>query len=521
MSDPIVLTTNSIPVQWIPEDITGELSTNFFKEMHPVSECTSHSGVGNTVIISPYRGAFYASEDFTVQYAYRDSTSNEIATTLSRADYRFVGLDIGRTRASSSKYGVYRFIQFTYDTSGISDNGYFYITYHAFGGEIDRYAYSRLVEMIDNIVLTGGSGSGSSGGGSSSGDVTALTATVEEIARRINYNPSTSVAVNRATDAGWKTIACSSADLDAYIDFDKPETLAGVGKFVIVSPYIHGTYNIAYDIYKVGSSYKCLLSCDTTDQKIFGLDPENSAYFGTYGNPSTPGIMTIPFFRMIVEKGALGTGEHRLLLQIALRSDASQTNYSLFISDKTDVVSTLSAGVQTSQSFDAWEVGDASLGNNYIISNEVIGLQNYYKIWQGNASLKFIEDVSWSDMSITRQYNVQNVLVPTTTSKGYIVWPFVKARLEAKAIRSIQVDIYDRWQRKLRRVSSEATMHDPYGGNTSFVYANINYFPIDSCTLEMLLFYDSMNRTMIKLYASSGKNSYVNDRFDLKAIYIK
>lgn len=507
--------TYSWPERWLAEDLTGKNPDNFIEdETHPIGECSTVGSSGRTIIISPYRGAFYGSMDLEVRYV---NGSDE--TVLSRADYRLIGLDVGRTRVSSSEYGVYRFIQLTCDTESMYE-GSLVITYRAFGGQIDPESYQHLLNLI-----RAASGSESGGGSTSAVDnvarnsVSVLGSTVAKLATRMNYNVTASATAPRSTDGGWQPIAYSSAALDSYIDFNDPSTLSGSGTFFIVSQNLHGVYSFSYEIVPSGSTYKCNLTCDVTNQKIATFDTGDLSYFGTTsGSSSVPGNMTIPMFRMTLDPSTTLTG-HRLTLEIGLLSDAYDT-YSLYIGDKTDVVLVNTETSVPGQSFDAWEVGPVNESGS-INSNVVLGLQDYYKIWTGNASLALIEDVSWTDVYISQQYNVPNKLVPNMTTNGYLIWPFVKSNIVASSIKSFRADIYDRWQQKLIPATGITTISNPYGtSSVQTVHACMNYFPIDNCILELFYTY-TQSRAQIKLYASSGSNSYVNKRFDLRSIYVK
>ena len=485
------------PESWLSEDLTGLSENNtIINEPHPIGECITSGSSGDTLIISPYRGAFYGSHDLVVKY---DDGTNE--TILSRTDYRLIGLDVGRTRVSSSEYGVYRFIQITCDT-GTMSTGRLIISYHAFGGQIDPESYKYLINLLNSA--TGGTGGG--GGSTSTVDSTArhnvevLGSTVADIARRINYSAAASVTAPRATSANWQPIAYSSAALDSYINFTNPSTLTGSGSFVIVSKNVHGVYSFTYDIIKVGSSYKCNLTCDVTNQKITTFDTADTAYFGA---SSTAGNMTVPLFRMKVDTSSPLSG-HRLVLEIGMLSDAFDNGYSLYIGDKTDMLMVeVSNSASSGQTFDAWEVGVTN-STGTVSSNVVLGLQNYYEIWRGNASLALIEDVSWYDVYISQQYNVQNQIVPKMTENGYTLWPFIKSNIDASSIRSFRADIYDRWQQKLIAVTGIPTISNPYGNSgVQTVYTCLNYFPVDNCLLEIFYTY-TQSRAQLKLYASSG-----------------
>ena len=512
---------------WLPEDLTGVASTNFVEnEIHTVARATVATPVpnafdasyGKTVIISPYCGAFY-STGLTVKI----KNPNDANDAGSPAEYRLVGLDIGRTRVSSCKgAGVYRFIHLTGNTSTIPDGYQIIISYHAFGGEINAKAYQHILDLIAAAAQTGGSGSGSSGSGSdvSSETIDALIAKVDRIATRINFNPTKGYTVKRQKSVTtWTNIANSSADLDAYIDLTKSETLHGTGSFDIYSAYVHGTYHFTYEIVP-GNVPKCKLTCKVENQKIMDFEPLTSDVDDYF----TAGL-AIPVFRLVFYNGTMTSSTHKLYLQMAFISNlATAADCSVLVSDRSDFVESAAGVSVNGQIFDAWDMYISGVpGTGLYYSKTVLGLEEYYKIWEGNASLAIVEDVSWTRIQVNHDYNVQSQLVPVHTDKGYVVFPFTTGHIPVTAIQSFRIDVYDRYEEKLITATCLATASKPYAvSGVTEVYGCMNYFMYDNCLLELFYTYDSNNgKSTIRLYSNSGNCSYLNKRFDLRAIYVK
>lgn len=166
-NDPSLSSADYTPadVGWLPEDLTGENPANWISdEIHPIPSLNSSA---QRLIIMPFYGAFYYDNYLLAPYT-RDNDSstpaetntasnteqspqltvvlvkNGVAQPLVRdSDYHVRGLDIGRTQASSSKYGVYEYILLTrsivqniLDLDDRNDT-YIKISYHAFGGNVN------------------------------------------------------------------------------------------------------------------------------------------------------------------------------------------------------------------------------------------------------------------------------------------------------------------------------------------------------------------------------------------------
>lgn len=162
-------------VLWLPEDLTGEKSSNWITdEIHPI---VSLNQSDQRLILTPFYGAFYYDNYPLTSYVsdvdpdtgeanpatHQESNANAMPTKhltiilsstrgerelVRDSDYQVRGLDFGRTQASSSKYGVYNYIFLTQDlvnTLDLNDNPYFRISYHAFGGNA---IYRHLIETV-------------------------------------------------------------------------------------------------------------------------------------------------------------------------------------------------------------------------------------------------------------------------------------------------------------------------------------------------------------------------------------
>lgn len=491
---------------WLTEDLTGANPTNFITdEVHLISGSSN-----NRIVITPDAGPFY-SHDITVIYRNNEGAESVLNST---EDYRLIGLDVGRTKVSSATGGVYHFILITLSNTFTSTSGQIVISYHAFGGIMNSRAYQDLITRIANLENGGGSGGDSQ-------DISDLEQKVDSLVRRLNYNPATSftIPLSNGATTNWKTIAVSSDRIDDYINLNNSATLKGIGTFLLFSANHHAVFYLTYEIKKNGSAVTCNLKCDTITQQITKLDVNHEVQTNDYFQNHE---MLIPMFRLRVNTDASVGSSHRLALEFALASNTTD-NYSCYFSDQTDEILIPGQPVYST----AWDMYDGS-GNltmtNSITSNEVLGLQEYYKIWQGNASVAMIEDVSWTSIKLNHEWNVQNMLVPSHTENGYLVWPYISSGIYPDMIRKFKVEIYDRYEEQLISAECEAVYYKPYSSTQATrysVYGCAHFFNYDNGILEVLLSGGGATRPVIKLFGTTGCNSYINRRFDLRAIYIK
>lgn len=506
---------------WLPVDLTGAAPTHLVtSEEHTVARLTqagmiTTNGTLKTIVIAPFRGCFY---NVGLSVVFHKQSSGIDTELNSMEDYRLVGMDVGRTRVSSAKGGVYRFILITCDTSVMTADDSFYITYHAFGGELDSITYEDLL----NNAGSGGSGGGGSEDTTARADITELQEQVGILARRMNYSPAglCNFVLSNGT-VTWQTIAESSDDLDAYIDLNDQKTTKGICELALFSSGLNAVFHLSYNIRKRLNNFECLLKCDTEYQQIQVLDGNeeisSNMYFMNKG-------MIVPMFRMMVRRSP-GQNEHRIVIQMALLSNNTET-YQCYIGDQTDLIMVPATGAADARAFRPWNTvwRDTLAGNTFsgtasdIESNAVLGLQDFYKIWDGNVSLSFIEDVSWTKRTIAQTYNVQNNLM-VQKGRGMVLCPYIKG-ISVDAIKAFGVDIYDRYTETLIRAEITATRSKPYSTlAAASAYGCVNYFQYDNGILEIL--YTAGTTPNITLFGSSGANTYINKRFDLRAIYVK
>lgn len=500
---------------WLPEDLTGTASTNLITaEEHPINSVSSGN---NKIIITPNYGAFYDNDSLVVTL-----TQNNHESTLVRdSDYRVIGIDYGRTKASSATAGVYHFILLTNSGSNpISANSVITITYQAFGGYMTNAAYTNIMNSIADYGSRITTLEQDTASIPTSTDISALEADVRKLQDKYNYHPSENYSIELSSlNTKWYTIAVSSADLDNYIDFNNKSTLAGVGSFSIHSPKLEMTFDLAYNL------DECTLKINVTNQMLYSLnlvdEVQNDSYFGNNN-------LIIPKFRIVTNRGS----GHKLYLQMALMTNGSigeESSYELYIDNDckrvampttvqvnnvNEVVTDYHVGwelystpITQNVDYDADAIEQVS--QNYKRSSDVLGLQRYYKIWEGNINLSMIQDVSWEP----------STTILKRTEYGLVLIPFGVLTLSGNSVSSFKVDIYDRLEKKMLTFEMLAST---VLNSSSSVYAatgDVNYFPMDNGILGIVL--NPGLTPSIFVYNFSGRNSYINKRFDLRGIYIK
>lgn len=495
---------------WLTEDLTGQNTANFIEdEVHELSG-TSY----NRIVIAPDAGPFY-SHDITITFRNAQGATRVLN---SKEDYRLIGLDIGRTKVSSATGGVYHFILLTISSTINMDAGdKIILSYHAFGGIMNSRAYTDMIRRIEALEGSGGSG----GGSGSAEEIAELEQKVNALVRRMNYSPavSSTISLSSGSTTVWKTVATSSDYVDSFIAFNNNATLKGTGTFLLYSANHHAVFYFSYEIKNSNGTISCDLKCDTVTQQITKLKVNQEIYANDYFQHNE---MIIPMFRLRVNTDSTLGSSHRLALEMALASNTNST-YAFYFGDQSDEILIPNQSVLAT----AWNLYDSGTNlnmNNSILSNEVLGLQEYYKIWQGNISMRKIEEYSWTSIHIDHSWNIQSNLVPAKTENGYLVWPFVSSSLYPDMIKRFKVEIYDRYEEQLISVEAEAVYYKPFSSTQSTrysVYACFHFFAYDNGVLELVLTGGGATRPQIKLYGTTGCNSYINSRFDVRGIYMK
>lgn len=565
-------------ISWLPVDMTGNSPDNFVQgEVHR-SETTRT--MANFVII-PAQGAFYDTDNLRVVYHTQSGD-----TILKRNnDYRLEGIDFGRTKSSSAKGGVYLFIMVT-TTLSYNASSYLTIDYQAFGGYLSHQAYSDLYNSVMDIraaVEAGGFMKESDLAGNTT--IQAISSALSALASRMQYMPATTYVMptSSGTAPTWKTVAVSTETFDNRIDFSDPSTLKSILILSIFSDEFNMKAVIHVDLSPVNQNLSNILNgnlkVDVLYQSLTQLDtnvPLNDSTF--FQN----GTMLIPKFRMVVDSSS-STVHPRVYIQMALCSN-SVRNVTLSLVNSTDislkefgndyrlttdtrfaegkvyyvrsgqdgyfqytpatvtpnaVISSpntyyeVAAVASTTADFSSdFDVCSRSVSTEApvppsssvaLISGSALALKNPYKIWDGNINLAFVESVSWLPKTITEEYNVPDVLDPGKT-EGFPILPFCPGKcLEAYSIKTLVVDIYDRREQRLLRVSAPANPRNPYsvsGTPDETVEATFLYYPPDLATLAVKLTLGTSSKS-IALHAKAGKNSTLNERFDLRAVYIQ
>lgn len=125
-------TAQSLPSP-LATDYTGVLADNFISD-------EAHNILANDgkVVVRPANGSFY-DHGLVV----RDANGNAL---VREQDYTVRGMDIAATKVCEHASGVWRFIIITKNITGMV-----YISYHAFGGEVNVQNFLNLRDQVQNL----------------------------------------------------------------------------------------------------------------------------------------------------------------------------------------------------------------------------------------------------------------------------------------------------------------------------------------------------------------------------------
>ena len=556
-------------ISWLNEDFTGKSALNYVTgEVHKAET----KGNMSRFVIVPAEGAFYDTDNLKV--VYHTGIEDNQTVLIRDTDYRLVGIDHGRTRVSSAKGGVYHFILITtvfyYDA-----NSYITIDYQAFGGYLSSAAYSAMLDEINRLnekinisgVLTAATLPATE-------TIQTIVSQLQSLAARMQYAPSVRylAGTSYGTTTVWNTFAISSESYDKTINRAKPGSLHGIGVFTFISDYLEMKVAIQYDL---SDPKPVINSVDILQQKLYQFDIQR----GTANSFFENGLMLLPKFRVAAD---IRNFETKLYLQFAL-VDNQDKKVNFVVTDSTDLtmddvtnvyVLTPDTTFQEGKTYYIKEgtdnyyryskvdvtVGDpvpadtyynltsiAQVNNpnfaskfvlcpqsatmpaptpssSHLISDDVLAVKQGFKLWEGNMNLALVQDLSYTGIEITKEYNVPDKLAQFKTEKGM---PLIHCgpdatSLNLRTIKTITIDVYDRLEARLLTVSAPAKVVDPYRSpatsNVEIVATECYYIPdlgiVDVCLRNV------NNVTSLNIYAKSGKSSYVNQRFDLRTIYI-
>ena len=570
--------TTTSTLSWLPEDWTGKAASNYIQgEVHR-SETV---GTLSRFVIIPAEGAFFDSENLRV--VYHTQTSDTVL--IRGNDYRLVGIDFGRTKVSTAKGGVYNFIMittaFNYNATSYITIDYQafggYLSHAAYSRLYD--------DVKDIQAKVSGYGFLTEETLAQNGVIQALVDSLQAISSRLQYMPAVSYQMQTSAreQLVWNTIAVSTETFDDRIDLTDPSTLKGLIVLSFFSDEWNMKAAIGFDLtpynINLSTALNGALKVDVLYQSITSLNtniPLNDETFFPDGK------MMLPKFRMAIDTRA--TAHPKVYLQMALCSNISRT-VSFDITNSTDInlkevgnvynltsdttfqegkiyytrtgtdnyyryypaavtpggtipspnttyyeLTTISSNVADFSSDFALvsqmigQTAPAPNPNTTLTTESALALKDPYKIWEGNINLAFVEQMSWNHKTINNEYDVDDRLDPGKTQTGYPAMPFCPGGcLEAYTVKRFVVDIYDRRDHRLLTCEFPASLPEPYLINTqpgTSVQGTVLYYPPDLATLTVVLTLAANNRT-VSLFAKAGKNSTFNERFDLRAIYIK
>ena len=569
------MSTSLSSLSWLPEDLTGKALTNYVENEVHKSETT---GALSRFIIIPAQGAFYDTDN--LQVVYHTQTSDTVLVRDN--DYRLVGVDYGRTKISSAKGGVYNFILIT-TVFNYDPTSYITISYQAFGGYMSAAAYSALSGIVMDIqAKLNNDGIITADNIASNTTIQTIVNSLQALCSRLQYAPTTKYVMHTSVNntVEWHTIAVSTDAYNSTLDFTDDSTLHGTFVLNVDSQEFNLKAALNYDLALsdpgVAEVHNGKVDVDVIHQSMAELNVEaganDTAYF-------VNGMMLIPKFRVV---SVSDTGAAKVYIQMALISNVSR-DITLYLTDSTELtmadvsnkyVLTSDTTFESGKTYytrtgtdnyykytaasvtvgdtvpadtyyelvDVEALSDASLmskfticsktstvvppeitGTNINYSNAVNAIKDKFKIWDGNVNLTFVENMSWLPKTTTDEYGEYDELTPIMSPNGYPALPYCPGKcLEPYTINWFICEIYDRWEQELISVKFQAKPKNPFRISTTppdTIVGQACYFNSDNCVIHLSLTLSTTTR-VLNVHASSGKSSRVNERFDLRRVYI-
>ena len=477
-------TAQSLPSP-LATDYTGVLPDNFISD-------EAHNILANDgkVVVRPANGSFYDHE-----LVVRDANGNAL---VRETDYTVRGMDIGATKVCEHPSGVWRFIIITKNITGMV-----YISYHAFGGEVNVQNFLSIRDQVQNLKDYIDKGSfltaNSIGGTPLLQEISERLNTLDRYYRSLNMSgyrdmSNRYVAVPSASGNGnseWYRVAylykqSNSSDDNSYFrTYTKDSvrlkmTLENSG--VILDMFVYA--NVKNGTLK--------LTIMEADSDTGSADPSN------YGNLKT---VVLPQFRLVWRKD--GDYQYGAVLQVKVPIPSGFDNEIISVENHNK------AGLG------GWILrGDATGTDEVTPENDTVMLPDGEHTWLASGStatygmVETYPDFSRGTMIFAGSW-------PLYQSELFTPAPVSLASVNCKAIKNITFVIFDRvFGSYIKKTVPVKTIDE----KTCIVHAVFD--ELDYSALMCKLWHGVQNDFGIIIEPKLGTKSDLLHRFDLRQIYI-
>ena len=528
VSNPNAATVSTTTV--LEEDYSGYATDNLIEdEIHIVNVPS------NRFIVRPANGSFYLHDlkltldDGTVLKGENDVTAG------ATPDYLVRGLNHGKTRVSSNKSGVYDYIVITTNLVGNV-----HLKYHAFGGEVTAGDFNELRDQLIAILNLLANGK------FINTDNLPEQLIITQILRRLAYVEE---AVRHYPEVEFDytiqkfTASIHSYSTDNWVDVAE----AAHGPWTEMNPLPnngYGSFRVAIPSRDYCADFTLSYDLINNKLKFSDVTVQSSSYDVTGLDHFTNQV--IPKFRLVYRDNDISAG---IVLQMSINSRVADTVevsltdctgtssiWTLIDTNKaehpnTELTTTLADGTTI------WVDPDKYPNNNNGSKKtaEVSLLPREYTAWVGSVAISTIDAVSdrfvVDDSASNKLHGIWETSEAATSfveGTGLKLTNLINnGDIGIEQIHGVRVYVYDRYAKQMR--IEESTLNNNTGNTFS---GAVVYFVEDMCGLVCKLTETIsdvtptstvsndriINKYSLVVFSTTGTNSQLNDRFDLKQI---
>jgi len=471
-------------IQVLAEDITGESNDNYIQDEIHLQVNT----LANRFVVRPANGSFYK-KDLVVKL-------NDV-TLVENVGYKVVGINLGKTRVTTSNDSVYDYIVILAE---VASGAAVSITYRAFGGMVCPAAMNQTRTLLKNIIEY------IKLGNFITVDTLKDHPLIIYILDRLNLienmlnisAPITYLYSSSAVDS-WVNIAHVAPDgITGLVDSK------GVGHFRVRTEKYFAEIKLNYDLTSTGK----VLSSHTVSSWATTIDQDKISHIST---------RVCPKFRILWNSDSVNSG---LVLQMSVTRSVAKDiyveiqNYGGAFSTWTMLPST---GVVLTPVTTTTTLPDDSVWNSAestsLQSNVVVASGKGYAIFVGNIPTHLLDPHTYTyDITGDPEDNTTPIMTKHT---GLPVASLITGSdVLIGEVDALVFKVYDRYAgTMISKVSDNLSI----AGET--VKASAMYFDQDMCSVEGTLT-KTEGGYNLWVGATTGTHSVVNERFDLRQIDI-
>ena len=481
-------TAQSLPSP-LATDYTGVLPDNFISD-------EAHNILANDgkVVVRPANGSFYDHK-----LVVRDSNGNAL---IRETDYTVRGMDVAATKVCEHPSGVWRFIIITKNITGMV-----YISYHAFGGEVNVQNFLNIRDQVQNLKDYIDKGSfltaNSIGGTPLMQEVVERLNTLDRYYRSLNMSgyrdmSNRFVALPNGTSgqSNWYRVAYLYKQTNSGDDNNYFRT------------YTKDSVRLKLRLENSGIVLDLFVYANVINKtlKLSIMEADSDTGYANPSDYSNLSSVILPQFRLVWRKD--GDYQYGAVLQVKFAIPTGFSNEIVSIENHNK------AGLG------GWILrGDANGTDEVTAENDSVQLPDGNHVWlSSGASNTYGSIEAYPDFkrgTLIWGGSIPFRMLSTPDVDGIkTLYPCVENRINCKDIKNITFMFFDRvlGQYVTKTVSSRAIAED-----SCFISAMFD--ELDQCGIVLELTH-SNNKPQLRVHIKTSTKSNMLCRFDLRQIYI-